>query len=290
LTPEARFLAVSCIGIAYFASELVFRSTTSAHAREWRDSKHFSILQILERFERMLSLAANVWAMLLLMVASSFVVLLLFLEIVPGMVLAAIAAGIFFFLAVQRSMEAYCEWQAARFEERLADAIDIMSAALSAGATPAGAIEAVVRWTEGKISREFEEVLRRLELGLDIEQALDRMIRLYDSEGVRLFSQALRVKWYVGGDLAEILQVSNRIIRERNRMRIQSSGQMSGIRYAALFVACMPHVLYACQLILQPQWVAAIHADALGAQLIYAALALQIIGLFWLSRILRHEE
>lgn len=289
MTPEIRFQVIALLGIAYFAIELSFRNAVSAYAREWRSSRGFPMLELLDRFGQTLNLSARPWMILLIVVLMSLIVLFVTLEIAPGMTLVPVIASVVFLLAAQRLIEGYCEWQAQRFEERLVDAIDVMAAALLAGASPLTAFEAAARWTEGRMRREFGEVLRRLELGLDIGQALDRMVRVYDSEGVRLFTQALRAKWQIGGDLAEILTATNRIVRERNRMRMQAAGQLSGIRNASLFVASMPHVLYTLLMVFQPQWIAAIHADPLGQRLLYAALALQVLGFLWLSRTLKFE-
>lgn len=289
MTPETRFEVIALLGIAYFAVELSFRNAASAYAREWRSGKGLQIKTVLERFALALNLPAGPWNILLFLVLLSLIVFLVALEIAPEMLLVAALASVVFFLAAQRLIEGYCEWQAQRFEERLVDAIDVMTAALVAGASPLRALEAAARWTEGRTRRELEEVLRRLGLGLDIGQALDRLVKVYDSEGVRLFGQALRAKWEIGGDLAEILTATNRIVRERNRMRMQAAGQLSGIRNASLFVACMPHVLYALLMLLQPQWIAAIHADPIGHRLLHAALALQVLGFLWLSRTLKFE-
>lgn len=289
MTPELRFMAVALLGIAYFAVELSFRTSASGYTREWRSAKRFPVLAALDRFAQMLNLAARPWMLLLIALLLSLVVLLVTLELAPGAIVVAVIAAIVFFLALQRLIEGYCEWQTQRFEEQLVDSIDVMTAALVAGASPLKALEAAARWSEGRTKRELQEVLRRLELGLDIEQALDRIINVYDSEGARLFAQALRAKWQIGGDLAEILTATNRIVRERNKMRIQAAGQLSGIRNASLFVACMPHVMYVLLLILQRPWIASIHADPVGQRLLYAALALQVLGFLWLSRILKFQ-
>src|SRR5690606_9780030 len=168
-----------------------------------------------------------------------------------------------------RGIEAFCGWRTARLERRLPDAIDVMTGALAAGVSPRKALEAVVQWSEGPARREFAEIVSRLDLGFDIDQALGRMSKLYDAEGVRLFSQALRAKWHVGGDLAQGLTATNRAIHERLKMRMEAEGRLAGVRHAALFVAFMPHVMYGFFLFSQPQWVSAIHASPAGGPLIY---------------------
>lgn len=289
MTPDGRFLLIAMIAVAYFVAELLLRNAVGEHAREWRDTKGFSTLRIYDRFAQIMGLATGTWTLISVVVLLSLCAMLVGLEIAPGMLVAGLLIAAAFFLSVQRLVEGFCEWHAKRFEERLVGAIDIMASALASGASPIKALETAAHWTEGRTSRELQEILRRLELGFGMDQALERIVRLYDSEGVRLLAQALRSKWDVGGGLADTLAATNRIVRERIKMRLQTAGQLSGVRNAAVFVGCMPHLMYLLLMLVQPQWIAAIHADPVGSRLIYAALALQVMGFLWLSRVLRSE-
>ena len=219
----------------------------------------------------------------------SAAVWLVFLELTPGSAVVPALAALTFALGCLGLMRDFCQWKTRRFEERLVDAVDIMVAVLRVGDNPRGALLQVGRLMEGPVGRECGDVVRRLDQGLEVEQAVQRMVSVYDCEGVRLFVQALRAKWGAGGDLAEVLSGVNRSVRERMRTNLQMRGQLSGVAYAGVMLAAMPYALYAFFLFSQPGWVESIHEHALGQQLLHWALGLQVLGLFALLHVLRSD-
>lgn len=291
MSEALRFFSLAVVIMVFFAVRILLgQASGSRIVAEWRQVGVRQFFATIERFY--LSLAGRQvpvalgLAPLLLLSAS---VWLVFLELTPGVALVPPLAALAFALGCLGLMRDFCQWKSRRFEERLVDAIDITVAALRVGENPRGALALVARSVEGPVGREFGDLVRRLDLGLEVEQAVQRMVAVYDSEGMRLFSQALRAKWWAGGDLAEVLTGVNRSVRERMRTNLQMRGQLSGARYAAVVLAAMPYALYAFFLFSQPGWVESIHAHPLGQQLLHGALALQVLGLFWLLHILKSD-
>jgi tight adherence protein B len=172
-----------------------------------------------------------------------------------------------------------------RFEAKLLDALDLMQAALQGGETPQSAIITTGNASNGMIKHEFTELGRSLALGMPIDRASARMLDLYDSEGVRMFVQALRVKWQVGGDLADLMKSANRIIRARVMLRIKLASQLSGAKYASILVAIAPYAVVPFFLANNPAWLDTLSNHPLGPRFLMGAILLQIIGLLWLRRI-----
>ena len=75
----------------------------------------------------------------------------------------------------------------------------IGSAALHAGENPTQALGSAAELAEQPVRAELRELSRRLAAGVGIGEAVEPLVRGYDSEGVRLFSQTLIVKWRSGG-------------------------------------------------------------------------------------------
>lgn len=167
------------------------------------------------------------------------------------------------------------------------DAIDIVQAGLRGGLNPTQALAETAAATDGPVSTEFVEIGRRLDLGFAIEDATSRMVELYDSEGVRLFTQALIASWTAGGDLATMLRSVNRVIRERVKLRLHMSGQLSGMRYSAILLAVLPYTVIPFVMWKQPVWLETLLYHPLGPKLLLSAILLQVFALFWLRRILR---
>ncbi len=223
-------------------------------------------------------------------VLTGVVAFLLFLELFPDAVLLGLMAGCAFVALAFTLLRSLTQWRARRFEARLVDAIGLMHAALLGGENPIHALAVAANASKGSVKTELNEIVKRLELGLTIEKATARMTDLYDSEGVRLFARMLIAKWYAGGDLGILLRSVGRIIRERVKLRMKISGQLAGARYASVFVALLPYLVIPVFIWKQPQWLDTMVNHPFGPTYLFAAVMMQVVGLFWLSRILRTES
>lgn len=220
----------------------------------------------------------------------ALVVFLLFLELFPGSTVMALVASIALVLFAISLVGDLARWRARKFETGLVDSIDLLQAALQSGATPMESIRTAAEASKGNLKTEFEELYKRLELGMPIEKATARMVEMYNSEGVRLFTQVLIAKWNAGGDLLLLLRSVNRIIRDRLKLRLRISGQLAGARHALIFVAIIPYLVIPAFLWKEPAWLDTLTGHHLGPTFLLVAVLLQVVGLFWMRRILRTDQ
>ncbi|CAN5128244.1 type II secretion system F family protein [soil metagenome] len=119
------------------------------------------------------------------------------------------------------------------FNTNLAPTITLLANALRAGSSFLQGLEMVVRETHPPISTEFERVIREVNLGLPMEQALANISRRVRSDDLDLMVTAITIHHQVGGNLAEILDSIAFTIRERVRIKgeiktLTAQGRMSG--------------------------------------------------------------
>jgi tight adherence protein B len=91
----------------------------------------------------------------------------------------------------------------------------------------------VVRETQPPVSTEFDRVIREVNLGLPMDQALLNMTRRVRSGDLDLMVTAITIHHQVGGNLAEILDTIAFTIRERVRIKgeirtLTAQGRLSG--------------------------------------------------------------
>jgi tight adherence protein B len=119
------------------------------------------------------------------------------------------------------------------FNGALADTITLLANSLRAGSSFLQSIELVVRESQPPISTEFGRVIREVNLGLSLEQALANMNRRVRSDDLDLMTTAIIIQSQVGGNLAEILDSIAFTIRERVRIKgeirtLTAQGRLSG--------------------------------------------------------------
>jgi tight adherence protein B len=119
------------------------------------------------------------------------------------------------------------------FNKQLADTITLLSNSLRAGSSFLQSIELVSRETPAPMGEEMGRVVREVNLGLGMEEALSNLVRRIKSDDLDLMVTAIGVQQQVGGNLAEILDTIAFTIRERVRIKgeintLTAQGRMSG--------------------------------------------------------------
>jgi tight adherence protein B len=132
-----------------------------------------------------------------------------------------------------------------RFNEQLADMLNLMVNGLRAGYSTMQAMEAVSREMPPPICDEFRRVVQEVQLGISIEPALDNLLRRIPSDDLDLVVTAINVQREVGGNLAEILDTISYTIRERVRIKGEIRVLTSQVMYSGRFLAMMPLIIAA---------------------------------------------
>ena len=130
-----------------------------------------------------------------------------------------------------------------RFNDQLADMLNLMVNGLRAGYSTMQAMEAVSRELPPPISDEFRRVVQEMQLGLSAEKALDNLLRRIPSDDLDLVVAAMNVQREVGGNLAEILDTISHTIRERVRIKGEIRVLTAQVIYSGRFLASMPLII-----------------------------------------------
>lgn len=127
-----------------------------------------------------------------------------------------------------------------RFNDQLADMLNLMVNGLRAGYSTLQAMEAVSRELPPPICDEFRRVVQEVQLGLPMDRALDNLLRRIPSDDLDLVVTAMNVQRDVGGNLAEILDTISHTIRERVRVKGEIRVLTAQVMYSGRFLAMMP--------------------------------------------------
>ncbi len=130
-----------------------------------------------------------------------------------------------------------------RFENQLADMLNLMVNGLRAGYSAMQAMESVSKEMPSPICDEFSRVVQEMQLGISMETALDNLLRRIPSSDLDLVVTAMNVQREVGGNLVEILDTISYTIRERVRVKGEIRVLTSQVLYSGRFLAMMPLII-----------------------------------------------
>ena len=179
-----------------------------------------------------------------------------------------------------------------RFNEQLADMLNLMVNGLRAGYSTMQAMEAISKELPPPICDEFRRVVQEMQIGIPMEQALANLLRRIPSEDLDFVITAINVQREVGGNLAEILDVITYTIRERVRIKGEIRVLTAQVMVSGKILAIMPVGLIGVLWFLNKEYIMEFFNPANGSCgyiALGAAGLLIVIGYFIMTRIANIE-
>jgi tight adherence protein C len=140
------------------------------------------------------------------------------------------------------------EWRQRALVSSLPDALDLMSIAVSAGLSLDSAMQEVVQKWEGELSRELNQLLNEMQLGVTRRQALLNLVERTQLDDLRLLVAALIQADELGANLSETLGVQAAQLRVRRRQKAEEKARKApvkmliplvGLIFPAMFVVLL---------------------------------------------------
>ncbi len=179
-------------------------------------------------------------------------------------------------IAAQRSL---------KLETQLANSIDLMVGALSAGAGMAEALDSAARESPRPIKDEIEEVLGRIRYGEAPRTVWEDFTVRVPLETFRLYSFTMAVHGEVGGSLAPTLSQVGRAIRDRIEISRRIRSQSTEAQASVIGIVCITYFLGLLMWRTNPQHFEEFLKHPFGANVTAGAMILQAIGLVWITKL-----
>jgi tight adherence protein B len=214
--------------------------------------------------------------------------------------LSYLHSGIFFavigFMAPPLVVRMHHNRRRNKFVAQLADALMLLTNSLRSGYGFLKGLELIAKETSDPISKELNRMLREVNLGATVEQALLNLGRRINSQDLDIVISAYLIQKDVGGNLTEIMEKVAETIRERLRIQgdirvLTAQGRLSGLIVGLLplglflfFWLRMPDYF---KPMFEPPSVAMLGLNVpWGVMLLIGAVAMQLIGAFLIYRII----
>jgi tight adherence protein B len=172
-----------------------------------------------------------------------------------------------------------------KFIEQLADMAQMMGNSMRAGFSILQSMELVATEGPTPASQEFDRVVTEVKLGLPLEAALDHMLARMPSEDLGLLIVAINVQRQVGGNLAEILMVIAKTVRERVRFQRDLRTLTAQARYSSYIITGLPIAVAIVINLMDAPYESYLYKTTVGNVMVGAALLMVTIGFFVLSKI-----
>lgn len=172
-------------------------------------------------------------------------------------------------------------------DQALPDALELMARSMQAGHAFISAMQVAAKESAPPLSHELRTVFEEVNFGISTSQALQALAVRVASEDVRYFVVAVVIQSETGGNLAEILKNTARLIRERQKIAGVVRVLSAEGRISAVILSLLPFVLAAFMSLVNPGFVSRLWTDPMGLQLVYVSLLLMAFGILWMWRLVQ---
>lgn len=175
------------------------------------------------------------------------------------------------------------------FDSQLADTLQLISGGLSAGLSLAQSVDTVVREGTEPVAGELRRALMEARLGVSLEDAMDSVAERMESDDFHWVVMAIRIQREVGGNLAELLLNVAATLREREFLRRQVKSLSAEGRLSAWIVGGLPPGFVGYLTLVNPGYLEPMFTTTLGWLMIGLACVMMVVGVFWLSKMVKVE-
>jgi tight adherence protein B len=170
--------------------------------------------------------------------------------------------------------------------DQIPEALDFLSRILKAGHSLSTGIQMMGEELPSPIGVEFRRTYDQHSLGQPLEAALKDMANRIDSADFAFFVSAVLIQRQTGGDLSEVLRNISTMVRARIRLQqhvkaITAEGRMTGY-----ILVAFPMVLFVISYVLNPGYAGVLLSTDTGRQLLGLAFGLQVVGLYFIRKII----
>jgi tight adherence protein B len=172
-----------------------------------------------------------------------------------------------------------------KFQELLPEALDLMVSALRAGHSLIAAMGLISRECPDPVGMEFKSCFEEQNYGLELKVALDNMQQRVPLQDLAIVASAIMIQKESGGNLAEVLDKTSHVIRERFRLQRQVKTHAAQGKLTGWILTLLPVALSVLLYFINPTMMSILWTKPLGIKLIWAAVGMIFIGGLIIRRI-----
>ncbi len=171
-------------------------------------------------------------------------------------------------------------------EEQFPESLDFLARSMRAGHAFSISLEMLGEEMADPLGQEFRALFNEQNLGAPIDIALHNFTMRVPLLDVRFFTSSVLLQKQTGGNLSEILSRLAYVIRERFRLKGQVKAASAHGRLTATILTLLPVCTMVALLLVAPGYLQGMAEDSDGKYLIGGAIVAQILGNFFIKKII----
>jgi tight adherence protein B len=172
------------------------------------------------------------------------------------------------------------------FETLLPEAVDLMSRGLRAGHSIASVLEMVGNEIADPVGIEFRSLHKEQSLGLPMREAMMNLVGRMPVDDMRFLATAILLQKESGGNLAQILDKTSAVIRERARLRGQLRIYTAQGRITGWILCAAPFLMFGLISVVNHDYEKALFTNPLGIKMVYGGLVMMVLGILAIRKII----
>ncbi|UJF32834.1 type II secretion system F family protein [Paenibacillus hexagrammi] len=172
-----------------------------------------------------------------------------------------------------------------KFNDGLQDMITTIIGSLRAGFSFTQALKTVMDEASSPIQEEIEMVLREMQYGSSMEDALHELKERMPSEDLDLMIQAILIQRQIGGNLATVLETIVQTIRDRSKIQRQIQTLTAQGRLSGMVIGLLPIVLGVLIYMIEPEYIGALFNHPVGMLMLACGAISGIIGFVFIRKL-----
>ncbi len=173
-----------------------------------------------------------------------------------------------------------------KLEEQFPEALEFLARSMRAGHAFTISLEMLGEELPEPLGQEFRTLFNEQNLGAALEVALTNLTTRVPLLDMRFFASSVLLQKQTGGNLAEILTRLAEVIRERFRLKGQVKAASAHGRMTATILMLMPIATMFALLIVSPGYLQGMAKDSDGKYLIGFCVVGQILGNYFIRKII----
>jgi tight adherence protein B len=267
-----------------------FRKSELLSAIPWMNRRLVQV-DLVPNLQSLLNQANVKWTVgkLLLLCAICFALPAYLIEWRTGSTAAALLSGLVLGLAPYGYVRLMRSRRFGKFEEGLPDALDLMVSALRVGQSFSAALGLVTRECADPVGSEFRICFDEQNFGLELRAALENMTARVPLQDLRIAVTAILIQRESGGNLAEVLEKTAYVTRQRFRLKRQVMVHTAQGRLTGWVLTLLPVALGVGLYIINPETMSLLWKTPIGIKLLFGAGCMLVIGTLIIQKIVHME-